>query len=103
MYDQWRVQRLGEVLVAPQIRHTDLNFIQDFDKQDLCYALCRFIREVCRLDGDDFPPNTVREIVIMIQMFLQQSGVFWKLFDDPEFSTLHSVVDNTMKERTAKV
>ena len=29
-------------------------------KSDLCYALCRFVREVKKLNGKEFPPNTVR-------------------------------------------
>ena len=93
---------MGELFVMPQIRKSDLSFVDQFEKSDLCYALSRFIREVRRIDGYDFPPNSIREIIIMIQMYLQQSGIYWKLFDDPEFSTLHNIVDNTMKERMAK-
>ena len=51
------------------------------------------------MNGDDYPLNTVCEIIIMIQMFLHEKGLFWKLLDHPEFAKLCNVVDNTMKER----
>ena len=47
------------------------------------------------------PQNTLREIIIMLQMHLQQDGLNWKLIDGVGFSQLHNVLDNTMKERTA--
>ena len=93
---------MSEVIVNPQIRRCDVDYINDFSKEDLALALSCFIREVRRLDGDDFPPNSVREIITMIQMHLQQNRVYWKLFDDVEFSQLRNIVDNTMKERTAQ-
>ena len=66
----------------------------------ICPTHClRFVREVKKLDGSEYPPNTVRELVIMIQMHLHENSVFWKLLDQPQFLTLRNVVDNTMKER----
>ena len=38
----------------------------------------------------------------MIQMFLHERGVFWKLLDESEFRYMRNVLDNTMKERTAQ-
>ena len=102
MYDQWRVGRMKELLVSLQIRRSDMSFVNDFSKQDLCYAMSRFIREVKKVDNSDFPPNSLREIVIVIQMHLHQKGVYWKLLDDSEFVGLRNILDNTMKERTAQ-
>ena len=45
--------RLSELVVDPQIMRCDLEFVADFTKQELSYALSRFIREVRRLDGCD--------------------------------------------------
>ena len=101
MYNEWRVNRLKEVLVPVEIRRCDLKFPQDFNENDLCYTLIRFIREVRKLDNTEFPPNTLREIIVMLQMDLQQKGVYWKLLDGEKFSDLWNVVDNTMKERHA--
>ena len=40
----------------------------------------------------------------MIQMFLHEKGVYWKLLDQQssEFQSLRNVVDNLMKQRTAE-
>ena len=34
----------------------------------------------------------------MIQMHLNENGVYWKLLDGDKFKELRNVVDNTMKE-----
>ena len=38
----------------------------------------------------------------MLQMHLHQNMMYWKVLDDQEFLTLHNVLNNTMKERTAR-
>ena len=102
MYDQWRIVRLKNVMVEPQIRRTDLSYVNDFSKDDLCFALSRFIREIRKIDNSDYPPNTLREIIVMVQMHLHQNGLFRKLLDGDSFVMLRNVLDNTMKERTAQ-
>ena len=37
----------------------------------------------------------------MVQMYLHENTLFWKLLDGDEFMCLRNVVDNTMKERHA--
>ena len=72
-----------------------------FSKYDLAYSLCRFVREVRKLNGEEHPPNTLREMVVMIQMFLHENSVNWRLLEESEFLVLRNVVDDTMKERHA--
>ena len=101
MYCDWRKSRLSDQNVSKQIIESDLEVVNALEKSNLAYSLARFIREVKRLDGGEYPPNTLREIIIMIQMYLHEKDVYWKLLDHPEFVALRNVVDNTMKERTA--
>ena len=101
MYDQWRSNRLLDAYVPDEIRRANLNALFTFSAGDLEYSLCRFVREVKKVDGTDFPPNTVRELVILIQMHLNENSIYWKLLDGDKFPNLRNVVDNTMKERTA--
>ena len=86
-------------LVPPEIRNTDLDFVQYFQKHDLSYALSRFITEVKKVDNSEFPGKSLHEIMIMIQMHLQQNGIYWKLLDEAEFIELRNILDNTMKAR----
>ena len=87
--------------VPAQIVRADLSLNEPFDKIELSFALSRFITEVKKLDNTDYPPNTIRELVIMIQMHLHQNGVYWKLLDGECFQSLRNVLDNLMKQRTA--
>ena len=99
LYCDWRRNRLGKPGTDYSILQANLEMLNGFAMGDLCHALCRFVREVKKLDGSDYPPNTIRELVIMIQMYLHQNGIFWKLLDQQEFTALRNVVDNTMKQR----
>ena len=59
-----------------------------------------FIPEVTKLkDGSDYPGKTLYEMVTLIQKYLHQHNVLWKLFDDPQFLEVRTVLDNVMKER----
>ena len=72
-----------------------------FSEADLCFVLAPFIREIKKIDDSDYPLNTLRGVIIMVQMFLNQNGIYWKLLEHSNFQALRNVVDNTMKERTA--
>ena len=102
MYDEWRRERLKQVLVSSEIRNSHLNFVKYFTKDELCHALSQFITEVKKIDNSDFPDKTLREIIVMIQMHLHQNGVYWKLLDNVEFKPLRNILDNTMKSRHAQ-
>ena len=101
MFNEWHNNRMSEVHVEGQRRRSDLQF-SDYSQQDLCYTLYRFITEVRKMDKSEFPPNSVQEIIIMIQMFLNERGVYWKLLDGENFHQLRNTVDNVMKDRHAK-
>ena len=87
--------------VPDLINGADLESLFTFSAGDLEYALCRFVREVKKIDGSNFPPNTVRELVTLIQMHLHKNSIIWKLLSGEKFANLCNVVDNTIKERTA--
>ena len=99
MYCDWCRSRIGSLSCSDQIINANLDMLHTFSKHDLSFALSKFVTEIKRLDGKDYPPNTIREIVICIQMFLHENMIMWKLFDHPEFVSLRNVVDNTMKIR----
>ncbi len=69
------------------------------DKVSLSYALSNFIMEVKKRDGTDFPGQTLYQIVICIQFYLETQGHEWKVIDDPVFIQFKNTLDNVMKER----
>ena len=66
LYSEWRRTRMLGSLVPPEIVNANLDMVGSFAKSDLCYSVSRFIREVKNLDGSDYPPNTVHDLVLMI-------------------------------------
>ena len=104
LYCDWRVNRMSKVNVPLQIVRTNLDDLYNVTQADLCYMLSYFIGEIKKVDSSDYSPNTLKEIIIMIQMFLYEKGVFWKLLDPQSvnFLCLRNVVDNLMKERMSQ-
>ena len=88
LYSEWRINRIHRGYCPKQVINACLDNLFEFSESDLCYSLCRFVREVKKLDGNDYLPNTLREIVIMIQMYLHSNAVNWKLLDGNHFVSL---------------
>jgi hypothetical protein len=65
--------------------------------EDLCFALCRFVVEVRKVDGSLYPPKTVRQLVLLIQMYLNNNGRSVRFLGDNEFLSVQNAVDNVMK------
>ena len=38
--------------------------------------------------------------MIMVQMYMHEMGMYWRLLDGPQFVELRNVLDNTMRQRT---
>ncbi len=66
---------------------------------NLAYCLCRFLSEVGRADGTEYPAKTLYSILIMLQMHLEKLGKQWKLVDGPDFVRVKHTLDNLMKSR----
>ena len=62
-------------------------------------VLCRFVTEIQKLDGSDFPPRTLCQIIICVQFQLEKLGLMWKVLDDKELTALWFTLDNIMKRR----
>ena len=99
-------EQFSKKTFAPKSKHKIMwavnmleHLLGSFPEKDLCYALSHLVREVKKIDGNEYPPNMLRELVIIIQMYLHENSVFWKLLDQPQFLPLCNVVHNTMKER----
>ena len=73
-------------------------------KQNFAYALCRYITEVQKDNGKEYPPNSLRDLLYCLQMYLETKRVYWKLIDktDDQFMDVAMVLDNKMKKRVAK-
>ena len=96
MYCAWKWQhnRLGTFEPIT----VDLDDVTLVTKEELVFALSRFICETRKKDGSEFPPKTLKHIILIIQMYLNSKGHVYEFLDDPEFHKLAMCVDNKMKE-----
>ena len=94
MYNEWHAFRNGSE--SPFIE-CDLEDKATISVQSLQFTLVRFVMEIKKLNGDDYPGKTLYHIIICIQFYLECLGFAFRLLNDPFFKDLKFTVDNTMK------
>ena len=99
MYHEWRAYRHSCGFAFIQC---DLEDKATITVDSLKYALCRFITEVKKVNGQDFPCQTLYHIVVCIQFHLECLGFAFKTINDPAFRDLKFMLDNTMKARVSQ-
>ena len=99
MFREWRMYRksqgLEEILCGLDEKST-------ISPQSLIFALVRFITEVKKVDGSEFPPRTLYDIIVCVQFHLECIGLNWKIINDKSFSDVKLTLDNVMKLHTAQ-
>ena len=100
MYRAWREYRNGcDDLESVQC---DLDNKETITKEALISAVTRFITEVKKIDGSDYPAKTLYEIIICLQFHLETIGFAWRLLSAEPFKDIKFTLDNVMKMRTAE-
>ena len=64
---------------------------------DLIYSLIRFIHEVRKVDGSNYPSETLYSMIMMIQGFLATRGTEYQFLEDNQFKAVKNSLDNHMK------
>ena len=99
-YQEWRLNRLNDIGTYDEnIFNANLDDLKSVTKVNLVKSLCRFIVEVKKVSGEEYPGKTLYQLAISIQKYLHEKGLKWKLIDESEFEEFHTVLDNIMKER----
>ena len=80
----------------------DLDDISTISCESLIFALCRFITEMRKLDGSEFPGKTLCDIHVCVQFHLKTLGFSWKLINEGGFKDVRFTVDNVMKLQTSQ-
>lgn len=63
----------------------------------ISFNVCRFILEVRKQNGDDYPSDTLYELVLALQHYLRSNGCDVKFLDDPQYEDVKNTLDNRMK------
>ena len=67
------------------------------NKWELNYWMTRFVMEVRRKDGQEYPPNTLHQICCGILRYVREITPEMDFFKDPAFSELQKTLDSEMK------
>ena len=81
-------------LSYPKIKTSLLNI----DVDTLCDTMCMFVMEIWKQSSEEYPRETLYEIMLSIQNFLAMNGHNLKLLDNNAFVCLRNTVDNRMKQ-----
>ena len=99
MYRDWRNFRHANGFERIEC---DLDNKESITLENLVFALVRFLTEVKKLDGTDFPGKTLYDILICVQFHLDTLGFNWKLLNQEIFSDVRFTLDNLMKIRVSQ-
>ena len=81
LFYSWRDDRNVKSRSKPEARVPEIPWdLLEMSKDNLNYALSRFICEVTKSNGEDYPGETLYEIIISLQLFFEQEGIlinFW--------------------------
>ena len=99
MYHEWCSYRHG---LGLEYIHCHLKDRATTTAETLKFALCHFITEVKKINGDDFPGKTLYHIVVCIQFHLEFLSFAFKIINDPAFKDLKFTLDNTMKAQVSQ-
>ena len=97
MFQDWRSYRNG--LGNLSYISCDLSDITSITEESLKFALCRFLTEAKKLDGNDYPPKTMYDILMCVQFYLETVGFSWRLISHDIFREVKFTLDNIMKSR----
>ena len=96
-YNDWREMRLSTFEYEEEIFNANINDFSSLKKDNLEYALCRFVCEVkkSREEGDN-PGHTLYQMVCAIQNHLRKGNIMWKLVHGDDFLRFQRVLDKVM-------
>ena len=91
-YSDWRHTRISEVTgFDVRIYESDLERVDLLEKDSFEYAMCKFLAEVTKIDGSDYPGKTLYHLIVSTQKHINTKGKSWKLIENPNFNQLRTV------------
>ena len=100
---QWAMNLFKEWLYYWRVRLDDipkvLKDIEEFTKSDLDYCLRYFFSEVRKMDGSYYPPETLKSLAAMIQLYFRNEFKWqFSIFKDSDFVKARESLDSQMKK-----
>ena len=92
MFYEWR--RVRNSLADRAHIQADLDDASTLTIDIFVFSQYHFVAEIKKIDGSEFPPCTLYQIVICVQFQLEKLGLNFKLLDDIHFVDLCYALDN---------
>lgn len=99
LFGEWRAERNVRCLSDPSLVYLDKPFAFMTD-DELNYTMPLFLTEVVKADGSEYPPSTLRDLVLSLQKFLEVNGRNVKFLSDDKFRNIWDTLDGLMKQRS---
>ena len=100
IFAEWRFDRNMKQF-EDEVVECDLEYRNTITPESLVFAMQRFVTEIRKLDGSDYPPKNLYQIVLCVQFHLETLGFTWKLLDQDMFKEIRFTLDNVMKIQTS--
>ena len=100
LFEQWQNGR--EPFKDKKLKDAMKLKILEIPNDTLNDLLCYFVVEVRNKSGEEYKPNILYELVLAIQHFIRQSGIFVSFLDDKCFEGMRNVLDTKIKELSSK-
>ncbi len=98
LFDEWRMWRNKEAETNQNISRINPTLLM-LTKDELDFCLCRFICEIRKADGSEYPGKTSYEIATSLQKYLEMNGIYHKLLSDSDFKQFQLTLDAEMKRK----
>lgn len=98
LFGEWRCQRNVRCLSDHSMVYMDKPFSMMTD-EELAYTVPLFVAEVLKKDGSEYPPATLRDLVLSLQKHLEVNGRRVHFLTDEKFRPIRDTLDGLMKER----
>ena len=99
IFRDWRIARNCHTVSEISLVAIEKNLVE-MSVRDMNFALLRFIFEIRKKNGDDYPAETLYETVVCLQLYLATKGVTVEILDEREFCQVRNALDNRMKQLT---
>ena len=98
---EWR-NFCNETNTSGELIMCDLEDVDSISIDSLNFGLVRFLTEIKKINGDEYPAKTMYEILICVQFHLETLGFPFNFLQDDRFMEVKFTLDNIMKDRTER-
>ena len=98
LFAEWKCARNELAILHPEQGNSTIRCeLIEMTKDELCFALSRFIHEVRKQNGDNYPSGTLYELIISVQHYLASHGKEYKFLQDEASVSLKNTLASRMK------